>query len=204
MKKLVIKTIFITVLAILIVCTTVMSAICVFNPRTIAKMFDNFGNYEASQYFYVRQYEKTKEIGDLIVLIDNAYEKQDENKLTRYVLALIMHKDFKAYCQDQNSKLSIGQMTTEEYYAGLYAELLMVTKTFDSALTFAKSYVVKSDGSINAGYTKFNPFRVLVDSSAQLLISQKQTIKQELHGFFEVITDSIELGYMQEDLNKLN
>ena len=53
MKKLVIKTVFITVMAILTISIAVMSAICVFKPKVIAKMFDNLGNYQASQYFYL-------------------------------------------------------------------------------------------------------------------------------------------------------
>ncbi len=204
MKKLVIKTTFITIISILAVCIIVMSAICAFKPRTIGKMFENLGNYEASQYFYQRQYEKTQEIDDLILLIDNAYEKQDSQKLVVFVRALINSKDFYAYCQSKNSKLAPNQMTTEEYYFGVYVELLLSEGKFDKAIKSAKAYVVKDDGSLELGYTKFNPVRVLVSYSLELNADQKQKLKNVINGFQIVITDSTQLSFMQEDLNKLN
>ena len=204
MKKLVIKTVFITIIAILSVFIAVMSAICVFKPRCIAKMFDDLGNYESSQYFYQMQYEKTQEIDDLIVLIDNAYEKQDKQKLVVFVRTLINNEDFYAYCQSKNSKLAPNQMTTEEYYFGVYVELLLSEGKFDKAVKSAKAYVVNDNGSLELGYTKFNPIRVLVSYSLELNADQKQTLVNVINGFQSVITDSTQLSFMQEDLNKLN
>ena len=204
MKKLVIKTTFITIIAILAVCIIVMSAICAFKPRNIGKMFENLGNYEASQYFYQRQYEKTQEIEDLILLIDNAYEKQDNDRLVVFVKALIKNKDFYAYCQSKNAKLAPNQMTTEEYYFGVYVELSILDGNFSNAIKCAKSYVVKGDGSLRLGYTTYNPFRILVNYHLELSTDQKQTLVNVINGLQGVITDSTQLGYMQEDLNKLN
>ena len=124
MNKLVIKTVYITLLAILTISIAVLSAFCVFKPKVIAKMFDDLDNYQASQYFYQRQYEKTQDIEDLLVLIDNAYEKQETKELIQYLEDFLEHKDYKAYCQTKDSTLKPGEMTTEVYYQMWYDELV--------------------------------------------------------------------------------
>ncbi len=207
MKKLVIKTIFITVAVILALCITVMSAFCVFKPKVIAKMFDFLDNYNATQYFYQRQYEKTGDINELFVLIDNAYEEQDIVGLRNYVGALISHNDFKAYCQDQNTGLEPHDMQTEEYYASFYAELIFMTDGFIKAVQFSRTYVVRADGSVYMGYTQFNPFRTLVEKKAELSHEQKQELIDQLLNIKNKITDSAQLDYILEDIeyiNKLN
>ena len=204
MKKLVIKTTFITIIAILAVCIIVMSAICAFKPRTIGKMFENLGNYEASQYFYQRQYEKTQEIEDLILLIDNAYEKQDNVALRNCIGQLIADDEFKAYCINKNLAVASGNIKTEEYYASWYAEVLCITGDFFGAVAFSNTYVLKDDGSVNMGYTKFNPFRTLVNIKSNLTQAQVNVLKQAIQEKLVSITDVTELGYIAQDLNKLN
>ncbi len=206
MKKLVIKTVFITIIAILVTCFAVMSAFCVFKPKVIAKMFEDLGNYKASQYFYQMQYNKTEDINDLLILIDNTYENQNNGELLNYVGKLISHKDFKAFCQNKNQSLGADEMKTEEYYAGLYVELLTIDDSFNKAIGFARSYVVKANGAINLGYTKFNPFRVLINNRSSLLTEQKQTLKQEIQNLLdcdEIKANNLQLGYVQEDIDKL-
>lgn len=204
MKKLVIKTIFITVLAVLALCITVMSAFCVFKPKVIGKMFDDLGNYNASQYFYQMQYSKTGDINELFTLVDNAYEEQDIASVRKYVGALISHKSFKSYCQNKNASLAPGDMQTEEYYASWYAELLFLTGDFNNAIKFSKSYVLKNNGDVDMGYTKFNPFRALVNISSELTQTEKLTLKDTIIDLQDIITDSVELSYIEQDLNKLN
>ena len=129
MKKLVIKTVIITVTVILAVCIAVMSAFWIFKPRVIAKVFDDLGSYKASQYFYESQYNKTNDISDLLELIDNAYEKQDNNHLINYLEKLMAHKDYKAYCQSEDSKLAPNEIKTEQYYQNWYDELLSLIES---------------------------------------------------------------------------
>ena len=204
MKKLVIKTVFITIIAILTVCVAVMSAICIFKPKVIAKMFDDLGNYQASQYFYEMQYNKTKDIDDLLVLIENADENQNNEELVFHVGRFIGHKDFKSYCQTQNNNLSADEMNTEDYYARWYTKLLVEDGNFEGAVEFAKSYVLKTDNDVNMGYTKDNPFRVLVKMEAELSADKKQTLKNAISDCKNIITDSMQLGYINADLNDLN
>lgn len=204
MKKLVIKTVFITVISILIACIAVMSAFCIFKPRVIAQMFDNFGKYEATRYFYQKQYEKTGEIDDLLMLIDNAYEVQDNVTLRNSLGQLIVDDEFKAYCTKQNSTIGPSSMKTEEYYASWYAEMLYLTGDFNYAIAFSNSYVLKNDGSVDMGYTKFNPFRTLVDIKAELSQEQVSMLKQAIQEIQVSITDVTELSYIEQDLNKLN
>lgn len=204
MKKLVIKTVFITVMSILIVCLAVISAFCIFKPRVIAQMFDNFGNYNATQYFYQRQYEKTGEIEDLLMLIDNAYEKQDNVALRNCIGQLIADDEFKSYCINKNLAVAPGNIKTEEYYASWYAEVLCITGDFADAVAFSNTYVLKDDGSVNMGYTKFNPFRTLVNIKSNLTQAQVNVLKQAIQEKLVSITDVTELGYIAQDLNKLN
>ena len=198
MKKLVIKTVIIVVSVIICVFAITFGVLCSTNPRAIAKGFESLGNYSASKYFYEMQYNKTEDIDDLFVLIDNAYGQKDKIGMQNYLGELISHKDFNQYCNDQNKGLAQSAMKSEEYYSGFYATVLYENGKFDNALRFCSSFVN------TMGYTNFNPFRALIDGKLNLLTAEQKTqIKTALNGHLSNFSDAQQINLINQDINKL-
>ena len=119
MKNLVIKTAIITLASIVSIMAVTFGALCVFTPKTVAGIFENLGSKSASVFFYQKQYQKTNEIDDLIVVIDCAYLMEDLVLQEKYIKELINHDDFSSYCQKQDAE-NQGKISTQEYYEGYY------------------------------------------------------------------------------------
>ena len=191
MKNLIIKTIVITLSSIISIVSVVFGALCVFTPTTIASVFEDMGYYKSSVFFYEIEYEQSKDIEDLIVLVDKAYGNKDNEGLEEYLGELIWHKDFYNYCVNKDASLSASRMPTKDYFVGYYAGILIENGKFSSSLNMSKSYVEKF------GYTEFNPIRTIVNEYFQHLTAEQKT---ELK---ETILDFEQNDFILEDLNKI-
>jgi len=120
LKKLVIKTVLITVAALIGAMALTFGAMAIFAPRSVAGFFDGVGNYSASVFFYEKEYEKTDDIEDLVVIIGKALANDDNEKAEKYTKELLEREDFSSYCLECDKDLKQGEMTTEEYYNVLY------------------------------------------------------------------------------------
>ena len=198
MKKLVIKTVIIVLSIIVSVVAITFGILCSTNPRALAKGFESLGDYSASKYFYERQYEKTENIDDLMVLIDLAYGENDKVVLQSYLAELISHTNFNKFCNDKNATLIASLMKTEEYYSAFYTTILYENGRFDQAVRFSESYVD------TMGYTKFNPFTQLISAKQSTLTAeQKNQIKSTLQGYLVTISDAAQISLINQDINKL-
>ncbi len=119
MKKLVLKTVLITLASIIGAALITFGAMSIFAPGTVAGFFDDLGNYSASVFFYEKEYIKSGDIDDLVVLIDKAYAENDGARTEEYLSELIGHKDFSDYCATKDAENS-GGLSTEDYYNELY------------------------------------------------------------------------------------
>ncbi len=192
MKKLIIKTIVITISAIVCIVSAVFGALCIFAPTSIASVFEDMGCYKQSMFFYEMKYEQSNDIDDLIVLIDKAYGNGDEDGLEEYLSSLIWHKNFYKYCQSQDANLPANDMPTQDYFVGYYATVLIDNGKFESALNMSKSYVNMFT------YTEFNPIRTIVKESFNVLTAeQKEQLKQTILTYEQN-------AFVLEDLNKFN
>ena len=192
MKKLIIKTIVITLSSIISIVSVAFGALCVFTPTTIASVFEDMGNYRASTFFYEIEYEQSNDIEDLVVLIDKAYGNKDNEGLEEYLGEMIWHKDFHDYCENKDANLSANRMPTQDYFVGYYATVLIENGKFENSLNMSKSYVE------TFGYTEFNPIRAIVNESFNLLTAKQ---KEELE---ETILTFEQNDFILEDLNKFN
>ena len=192
MKKLIIKTIVITLSSIISLVSVVFGALCVFTPTTIASVFEDMGFYKQSVFFYELKYEQTNDVNDLVVLVDKAYGNDDNNGLEEYLHKLIWHKNFYDYCVEKDQYSTNFDMPTKDYFVGYYATVLIENGKFETALNMSKSYTEKFT------YTEFNPIRTIVKESFGVLTAeQKDQLKQTILAFEEN-------DFIKEDLNKFN
>ena len=193
LKKLVVKTIIITLVSVLGAFAITVGALCLFSPATCASFFDGVGNYSASVFFYEKHYDKTGDINVLDTLYIKSYEAEDYVRAEKYLFTLISHEGFDSLCADNASPDSL---TDKEYYYSSYALVLAKNGKESQAIFTCETFVSEN------GYTKYNPFRALVDeykADATLSATLKNKIETILSGL-----NGAQLTYANEDLNKLN
>lgn len=121
MKKLVIKTVLITVAIVFALTALTFGAMSIFAPRSVAGFFDGVGGYSASVFFYEKEYVKTDDIDGLLFLIDKTCAKDDDERTVKYLEMLFDREDYNSFCEQKDKDLKQGQLKTDDYYKGLYA-----------------------------------------------------------------------------------
>lgn len=153
MKKLVIKTITITLASLIGALALAFGALVLFAPGYLGGVFDGAGNYSASVFFYEKQYERTGDINDLNTLVLKLDIDSDGERAEKYYSEIINHADFNGFCE--NNTTDGNAISEKEYYYGNYALCLAKNGKFDNALDFATQ-------SVSEEYTAFSPMRVLI------------------------------------------
>ena len=155
MRKLVIKTIAITLAAIVGALVVAFGATWLFAPKILANVFDGVGNYAASVFFYEEQFNKTGDISDLAVLVDKLDIEKDAEKAEGLLKKLVTHDNFEEFAIESDAgKTPI--VSTKEYYAGLYTVVLYDNGKLLDSLQCCALFVMDS------GYTASNPYRTLI------------------------------------------
>ena len=187
MKKLVIKTICITLASLIGAMIIAASATMLFAPAWVGRQFDGAGNYSASVFFYEKQYKKSGNIDDLNVLVLKLDIEKDSAKAEKYYKEILEHKDFSKIVDGWKSTV----ISANDYYNGNYVLALAENGNFDEALGYAVNYV-------NDDYSLNNPIRVLIYSYlTEQMISEKNLIETELNK----ITEN---GYLSMDKTYLD
>lgn len=174
MKKLIIKTSLITLAVTLCALMITFGALALFAPKTVAGIFDGVGGYSASVFFYEKQYNKTGEIDDLVVLIDKIDQDKEPLKAEKYIQTIIEREDFEEYCEEQDK--SKPTIKTKDYYYGNYVLVLSENGRFEKALEVCNE-VAHGSGK----YTKDNPYRIILSElSEELSLDNLETLKEKL------------------------
>ena len=193
MKKLVVRTVVITLASVIGIASCLLAALALFMPQQMAVIFESVGGYEVSVMYYENQYEKTGDIEDLVVLVDKTYGANDTRGAEKYLAKLINHKDFESFCSKGNNEPNT--LTDKEYYYGYYALTLARNAKFSEALKVGEDFVKDN------GYTKFNPLRMLVvDYLSQAQDCEKNNLKEKLQSVISSLTDSEQIALAQGDL----
>ena len=197
MKKLVLKTVAITLASIILAFAVAFGAACIFAPKFLAKCFDGVGAYSASVFFYEKQYKKSGVIEDLAILVDNIDAENDGARAEEYLNLLVSHEWFDSFCTLQDGGTS-ALISTKEYYSGQYAVTLVNNQKVEDAFSFCQSFTEKND------YGKNNPYRILESE----FIKDKTflaKLKEELLDCLQSVplnNEGIEL--LVGDINELN
>ncbi len=198
MTKLVWKTIIITLASILVACFLIFGALALFSPITLAKFFDQTGSKNIALFFYEKQYEKTEDIEDLSLVVLKIDDNDNSLKSEKFLAKLIKHADFNEFCSKQN--ISSSALSSEEYYYGRYATVLVSNGKVDDALIASGLFVEQYS------YTENNPYSVIILRFGKELETEHiQTLKTRLN---ELLSDSNlsvdERQRINDDLSELN
>lgn len=194
MKKLVIKTISITLASLIGAMLLVFCALVLFAPGYVGGVFDGAGNYSASVFFYEKQYEKTGSVKDLNTLVLKLDIDKDTEKAEKFYCEIINHADFDKLCQDNSSQDKV--ISEKEYYYGNYTLALAKNGKFSQALSFAKEKCAQQ-------YSAFAPMRVLIYDYLTAENKEELVLVAQALGELNVSSNyiDIDLAYVQSLLN---
>lgn len=194
MKKLILKTALITLASVIGLSAVVYGVFALCFPLSLANLFENMGMDSVAVAYYRLNYEKTGDIADLgdvcvrIEISDNA------KKAESYILELVEHKDFNSYCSEKDSEKS--PIKSRDFF---YGKLVVASKKnsgIEKAIEHAKS-------CISAGYTNFNPFRLMISQENLLDGEELLLVKEELNLLKQNLSLT-EQNILEEDLELIN
>ena len=195
MKKLVIKTVAITVAAIIVLMAAIYLTFALAFPKTLANCWKDVGNYSIAAKYYEKQYDKSGDLDDLAELCVYLDAKTDGVKAAKYLKLLTENENFNARCEQEDKKGGF-KYTAYEYYYGKYAVAEFYANKIDAAITVAKSAVSK-------GYTENNAFRVLLLDAEDLTESDRGAIVSAINEIYGGLTDA-EKQIADRDINFAN
>lgn len=182
MKRLVIKTVAITVAAIIVIMAAIYLTFALFFPKTLAGTWKDMGNYSIAAKYYEKQYDKSKDVDDLATLCVYLDEKDDSARAAKYLKLLTEDENFNAHCEKEKEEggfkytayeFYYGKFTVAEFYAnGINAAILVATK------------------AVSAGYTENNAFYVLLLEKENLSESDRGAIVSAITEIKDGLTDA--------------
>lgn len=118
MKKTIVKTAVVTILAVLALSISVFLVIYIASPKTIGKFYGNLGMKNAAVRLYEKQYlTKGKTFNDLVQLTDVSVSNDDEEKIARYGKELVVnYKPQLKELSDKEKNEQFGR-SLYDYYA---------------------------------------------------------------------------------------
>ena len=191
MKNLVLKTVIMTFTVIITVIAVIYACFALFSPKTLAKFWEDAGNYSVSVKYYEKQYEKSGDIADLANLCAKLEVKSDSKRAAKYLAIFTDDENFSAFCE-QEDKAGGYKFTSYEYYYGIFT----VANFYENGLSVAIGTAKKA---VQAGYTEHNAFYVLL-SETPLTKEDGTIIKAEISVIKETLSKDTEKGFAERDI----
>lgn len=183
MKKLIIKTIVITLIIILVASFSLFGLISLTSPSIIANATFKLNLKDACINYSVKQYEKTESYEDLSLLVERTAWASDYELTSSYAPILLGDPKF-----EEHLKLD---PTYKTYIAGLYVESLYKTGKKEKFIEVAFSYYT--------GKSEPNTVRIAILTAK----TDKETLNAILKKLkaFEVKTE--ETNYLIKQINQI-
>ena len=192
MKNLVLKTIIMTFTVIITVIAVIYACFAIFSPKTLAKFWEDAGNYSVSVKYYEKQYEKSGDFADLANLCAKLEVKSDSKRAAKYLAIFTDNENFSAFCEQEDKAGGYGyKFTSYEYYYGIFTVANFYENGLSAAIDTAKK-------AVKEGYTEHNAFYVLL-SEISLTKEDGTIIKAEISAIKETLSDG-EKGFAERDI----
>ena len=195
MKKIIFKTVILTLISLVAVFLITYGCIAGSSPKFLADIWSDLGSYDISVKYYEKQYEKTQDIYDLALLCNKVNEQNDSARAARSLKLLTEDKNFAVLCNAEDNSDGYT-FTAFEYYFGKYA----VAEYFESGINSA---ILIAEKSVTASYTEHSAFysllgiESLTKSDGEKIVAAITEIKGEL-------SDDAQKGYAERDIGFAN
>lgn len=121
MKKLVLKTIGITVGAILAVILIIYGIMALGFPKDLASFHDGLGNDKVAVKYMAKAYGRTGDIKDLDKTCLYAIKTGDNGLIAEYFEDLVFHEGFKNYCETSEKGTEYYDFIASKFLSSSYA-----------------------------------------------------------------------------------
>ena len=196
MTKLVLKTVLITVAAIILTVAAAYMCLALFFPKTLAKGWEAVGSYDLSVKYYEKQYEKTEDISDLSALCVKIDAEKDASRAVKYLKLFTENADFLELCE-KNDADGVYGFTAYEIYFGKYAIAAYYNSGIPAAVDVAKA-------ATQSGYTEHNAFYVILSGVKTLTASDGQAISAAVSEIKGGLTDDSQIEFAERDIGLAN
>ena len=177
MKKLVIKTALFTLAVVIGLTALIYGGLALFNPSSLARFYDEMGNYNLATRYYEKQYEKTLSNGDLYTLCLELNEYSEPTRAEKYLAKLIDNDSigFTEFCQAKDEEF-VSNISTKEYCIGKYVCAVYVGKGCEKTIDTVSDLVKNNYTEKNGFYMLINDANLSLTSQELSLISTKITV----------------------------
>ena len=183
MKGLIVKTVGITLSAILIVSSFILGIISFFSPITLARFTESIGLTDVAISYYEKQYKNTGDLYDLVNLVFKLDPEKNTTDCELYSLAFFKHSGHSEYLMTTGAtkfgseakacEYFYGKLCFAEYYNG---NITKAVKVGEKHIKKFSSYAKTEDGEVFD-----NPITTLISIKGRLMtVVQLQTIESKL------------------------
>lgn len=172
MAKHVLKTILVTVFALIFVVAFFLMGTAVFAPSKIADLYNDAGFRYRAKIYAEKAYEKNDSIDDLVLLVKVSSLCSDENNTAKYAKILLERSDFANYCE-------INSLDAEKFYDEIASEYI---KSCYSLGGMKVSELCNEAMNYSRDYRELNAVESLI------LEASKEGDKSTLSGVLNVLT----------------
>ncbi len=147
MKKVVIKSITITLIIILLVFTLFTLLLCTFFPKTVSNLTYRISAYDISVKYSEKAYQKSNSSYDLTILVERSIIAKNDEVTCKYANTLLVDEVFRKEILPTKTDDYLNYVSTS-YVLALYNQ-----EKFDTCIDSAISYTNFSVDEINATTT---------------------------------------------------
>ncbi len=204
MKKLVLRTVGITLMAVLVLSAVTLAFLSMFSPLTLAHASEKVGLKDLSIKYYVRQYESSNSQNDLATLIYKLDQEDDAKECAKYCLIFINGDGFENFCSSQNEGIKYHGSAENAHE---YFYIKSVISSFNSSVDGFEGALLHCRIYLNSyGYTDLNPLRVLIAQKNAVLTAEQRTGIVSLIDNYnpKSAEEAIRIAQDKQDINQIN
>lgn len=155
MKKLIIKTVLITLLSVFAVLLVLVTGMTILAPKTMSNVFYSMGNKHTALWYAELQYQKFGNYGDLENVVVLSNECSDYKRTAKYSKKLIENSNFTTLCAEKDASGNYGM----SYFNYIHGNLAVAL--YKTGVASTEIFVVASE-TVKTSYTPFNAYTFLI------------------------------------------
>ena len=189
MAKLVLKTVLITLAAMIITLAVVYFCLALAFPKALAKGWEAVGSYDLSIKYYEKQYEATEKIADLSAVCVKVDAEKDAARAVKYLKILTESAEFSDLCTKETDTAVDYGFTAYEIYFGKYAIAAYYKDGIAAAVNVATIATQNEYTKYNAFYVMLINIKTFSEEDGQAIITAVSEIREGLNQEHKVFAD---------------
>lgn len=140
MKKLILKTVLITVGAIILAFGVLYGIFALAFPKSLANFYDGLGDDKKAVQYMDRAYSQSGDVSDLDALCNFALKTGDNGLICEHLSRLFSSEEFKTYCECGTKGIAYYDFMASKYITALYDTSSDKEGVIDTASSLTDDY----------------------------------------------------------------